>query len=114
MNAIKSLPVYREDGEHVGNIIQISSDEWYPATVFDAALATSMSRDDAETYLENYGLSSLAEKWIFHTGEKQILSHIIEASPTSVTIQFVDSEHPDVAGTTKVLRVPIDGVLDLA
>lgn len=114
MNTIRSLAVHRGDGELIGYVSQTPSAEWSPCTVFGVPIGQPTSRDEAEAYLHSHGLGYLAERWVYSNNEQQVTVQIVEASPASVTLRFVDYGYPAVFGTTRTLRTPIGDVLRLA
>ncbi|MCR4511895.1 hypothetical protein [Aeromicrobium sp. 50.2.37] len=57
-------PYHRpDDGEHVG-YLRPDGDLVVPCTLLGTALAEPLERDDAETVLDDVGLSYLAETWL--------------------------------------------------
>lgn len=108
------MPVHRDDGELIGYVTPTPSAQWSPCTVFGVAIAEPTARDEAEAFLQSYGLGYLAERWSYHEKGQPITVQIVEASPTQVTLRFVDYGHPDIFGTMKCLRVPVGDALRLA
>lgn len=105
--------MYRDDGELIGYVTSGPSDEWSPCAVFGVPIGQPTSRDEAEVFLHSHGLGYLADRWSYHENGQPISVQIVEASPTSVTLRFVDYGHPDIFGTTKTLRVPVGDALRL-
>ena len=115
MNTTESAPVFRDDGELLGYVIRSGPHLWVPSTVFGHPLDEPVSRGEAEAYLHAHGLSHLAEKWVYLSDDDQrITVQIVEAGPSRVTIRFIDYGHPELFGSTRDLRTPLAGVLDLA
>lgn len=109
------LPVHREDGELIGFVGE-EAGGWRPLTVFGHPLGEVGDRESAEERLHAVGMSYLAEKWELRDGEDWISAQLVEASPSSVTVQFVDFfEHADRYGERQTLAVPVEeGRLRLA
>lgn len=105
------LDVHRPDGELVGRVRSDGVDRWQPCTVFGTPIGPVTSREDAEELLRRVGLGYLAERWVLTQDEDAISVQIVEASPASVTIRFVDHGHPDRYGQLRVLPAPVGDVL---
>lgn len=57
------------------------------------------------------GLGYLAERWTLTQDDDAISAQIVEVSPTSITVRFVNDGHPDRYGQLRVLSTPVDAVL---
>lgn len=101
------VPVRREDDELIG-FVAPEPEGWRPLTVFGYPLAEAGDRDAAEQRLHAVGMSYLAEKWELRDGEDWISAQLVEASPTSVTVQLVDFfEHAARYGERTRLAAPV-------
>ncbi|WP_143008243.1 hypothetical protein [Tessaracoccus oleiagri] len=114
MNTSATSAVHRADGELIGHVTQTTSAQWVPCTAFGVPIGEATSRDEAETFLNNHGLGYLAERWTYNDHGQLINVQIVEASPTSVTLRFVDYGRPDIFGKMKTLQVPVGDELRMA
>lgn len=107
------LPVHREDGELIGRLAPNPSGDWSPCTVFGVAIGPTTTREAAEVFLRRHGLDYLAQKWSYRENGETITVEIVEASPTGVTVRFVDYGRPDIFGRTTTLQVPLGDALHM-
>lgn len=76
---------------------------WQALTVFGAVLAEFTTRSEAETYVLDRGLSSLAEHWLYSDDGEWRVVCIQEANPQWVRIALDYYSLPGVA-TAKLTR----------
>ena len=88
-----------DDGELCGHVREFA-DSWQALTVFGGVLAQFATRSEAETYVLDCGLSSLAEHWLYSNGGEWQVVCIQEASPQSVRIALDYYSMPGVATAT--------------
>jgi len=89
----------QDDGELCGHVRHLA-DSWQALTVFGGVLAEFATRSEAEMFVLDRGLSSLAEHWLFSNGGEWQVVCIQEASPQSVRIALDYYSMPGVATAT--------------
>ena len=96
-----------DDGELCGQVREFEA-SWQALTVFGGVLDEFSSRSDAEVFVLERGLSSLAEHWLYLNDSEWQVVCIQEASPDMVRIALDYYSLPGVPTATLTRAEAVD------
>ena len=96
-----------DDGELCGHVRHLA-DSWQALTVFGGVLDEFSSRSDAEVFVLERGLSSLAEHWLYLNDCEWQVVCIQEASPDMVRIALDYYSLPGIPTVTLTRAEAVD------